>query len=150
MRAVSFLPFFIFGTIWKEIGLKPTKKYLWLCLTIICIIFISVQDLFDENVLYGVTGDPMQRIIFYSVAFTWIIFLMVWMPNREISKTVSRIGQNTLPVFLFHGLIIKTVFTFINPEFGLFNMVICIVSSLLLCVVLAQEKLTNLLLLKRK
>lgn len=144
-RVITFFPYFVLGTIWREMNFKITKKYLLLVLVAICSVFISVQNFIDINVLYGIIGSPSQRLINYIIAFIWIIFLMAWIPNTEISRTISNVGRNTLPIFLFHGLVIKTVFTFWEPTYGAFNIVICITFSVVLCLLFAHDKLTKVL-----
>ena len=150
MRAVTFLPYFIFGTIWKEAKLNIRGKYIWLVFVVVCSIYVSIQHIIDVNVMYGVSGSPLQRTIVYLIATIWIIFLMSWMPNRELSKTISKVGQNTLSIFLLHGLIIKVVSSFWQPQYGFINVIICIASAIVLCIMFGQEKLTKVLSLKFK
>ena len=149
-RAVTFLPYFIFGMIWKEADLHPGNKHFWLILACASGVFMSVQKYIIPDVLYGVTGTPLQRAINYITACIWIMFLMSWTPDRELSPTISRVGRNTLPVFLFHGLVIKVLFTFWEPSYGLLNILMCFGVSVLLCIALAHDKLTKLLMFNIK
>lgn len=74
-----------------------------------CIIW--QQDNFRVSWLYGSRSyeagryTALERIQFYLFAVMWISFLFGFLPDRKIR--LSRIGQNSMYVYLLHGFLIK-------------------------------------------
>lgn len=77
-----------------------------------CIIW--QQDVYRVSWLYGSrsyeTGrySAMERIQFTLFAVMWIVFLIGLIPDRKTCYT--KIGQNSLVIYLLHGFMIKILF----------------------------------------
>lgn len=69
------------------------------------------QDIYRVSWLYGSRSyeagkyTALERVQFYLFAIMWIAFLFGLIPDRE--NRLSRIGRNSMYVYLLHGFIIK-------------------------------------------
>jgi fucose 4-O-acetylase-like acetyltransferase len=53
----------------------------------------------------GTYGEKLKLVIML-IAFVWLLALVCVTPNKKISF-LTRLGQNTFPVFLCHGFVVK-------------------------------------------
>lgn len=125
-RFFVFQPWFIIGyychkySILNRVNLTG-KKYFLILLASIIMVGVSIWIIVNENVslqlLYGsypyrkANGTIWTRTKTFFMALSWIVFLFAGMRpilNRRII-CATRIGQNTLPVFLLHGFIVKMI-----------------------------------------
>ncbi len=60
--------------------------------------FLGSEDYADVNAF-------LMRIVGWCMAFFWIMILLIWVPERRI-PCLSRIGQNTMSVYLLHAVIL--------------------------------------------
>lgn len=122
-RFFCFLPFFVSG---YYVGNKPQSlqhsakkgsKWLLFFLCLIVVIFaqhfvLSDPESFTRQVLYGsysYAGGRFtwkQRLILLLLGAAWIVVLFAIASDRKI-PIVSAIGGNTLPIFLFHGFVVR-------------------------------------------
>lgn len=122
-RFFCFLPFFIAGffsghdpLILRERVVKKTKGLIFLFCLIFLIIaecfILSDAEAFSRKVLYGSYSYTRaeftweQRAVLHATAFAWIGVLFIGIPGKKL-PIISTIGKNTLPVFLFHGFVIR-------------------------------------------
>lgn len=128
-RFFVFLPWFLLGhSLRKSDCALPEKARIPASLLSICVIILSVPFLMHENIpddllyassAYSVSGGTVwMRLAVSLIALSWICFLFfVLKPrlNRKIPLLTS-IGQNTWPIFLLHGFIVKAL-PVVFPEF---------------------------------
>lgn len=154
-RIITFLPFFLLGYYEKQLRIftrmrRKSGKYGKAAAGLLAGILIVLISVFHEQIndqwflgtrSYGEGGGTWYiRLIIYIVAFLWIGVLMILMPGREI-PFVDKIGRNTLPVYLIHGLIIHS-FEYIPVYLVLKgNITANIILAVVLTVVLARNSL---------
>lgn len=123
-RFFVFLPFFVAGYYAGHRGegftalcfTKQTKAILFASCALFLLLaerfILSHPEQFTNNVLYGSYGygkaghSWMHRGLLMAVGFAWVVFLFFTVSSRKI-PVISVLGKNSLPVFLFHGAIIK-------------------------------------------
>ncbi|MBP5446295.1 MAG: acyltransferase family protein [Acholeplasmatales bacterium] len=121
-RFVSFLPYFICGFYAKKIlslkEIKIEKKYniiiklSFLCLTICSIIIIILKKNITAQMLYGSYPykglyNPFIKLIIIFCAISWIGFFIFTIRFNKKIPFLTRIGGNTISIFLLHGFIVK-------------------------------------------
>lgn len=122
-RFFCYLPFFVAG---YYLGHRPKERPLSggkpakAAALAACVLFLLLAEahvlgnpeLFRRNVLYGSYSYAAEsytwaeRALLQGVGFGWIALLFLVMPGKKL-PVVSLIGGNTLPVFLFHGFLIR-------------------------------------------
>lgn len=128
-RFLVFQPWFVLGFYCRreekreKISLSPWQRGI---IGIVCLLLISLSVWFlqkksvPSTVLYGsysysyVGHTVGMRAATMVIALVWIVFLFVvvrHLLNRRIFL-ITHIGQNTLPIFLLHGFVVKAI-----PEF---------------------------------
>lgn len=128
-RFFTFFPFFLAG---YYIGhdcdfINKIKTYTckcWFKILNIISIFVACFYLWKNKeissfVLYGTYSYSvakygiLTKFMLLLIAFLWIIFLFFVLPymNRKI-PFISRIGSNTLPIFLLHGFFVKLIYKY--------------------------------------
>lgn len=122
-RFFVFQPFFIAGLYYRnhEPVLRKAlgKGRLWYrlagCLLPVIATIILLSSEISRNMLYGSyayikTGSTLwTRLALLCIGFVWIVFLVGSLGkllNRKL-PLLTALGQNTLPVFLLHGFIIR-------------------------------------------
>lgn len=120
-RIFSFLPFFLVGyyghknkeraVIWYS-EWKTKAKFMTLLVAVLILAVFWFQRShihsawFLGTLSFGVSHFHITtRIWTMALVFFWIVFLLVWMPSMHVG-ILSRIGKNTLPVYLLHTFII--------------------------------------------
>ncbi len=144
-RSFTFLPFFLAGFYLSKTKKMPQKNRLTLPLSglfaLLCSFYIINNNDITKQVLYGSYSyekagyHPLIKAILLICGFAWIVFLLSAVPNKRI-PFISLFGQNTLPIFLLHGFLIKLaqkyeVFTFSGIQnlllaFALSLVIICL------------------------
>ena len=146
-RIIVFFPWFLLGVYFrKNDGFRLfSGKKIWLCLAGVAALIPAVWSmgfLTEQKVpvglLYGsysysaVNQTPQMRAILMGIALIWIVFLCVFSRlflSRKL-PVITHIGQNTLPVFLLHGFIVKAIGKFC-PEwadsFGKVMLISCLI-----------------------
>lgn len=123
-RFFVFLPWFLLGyyckknNLLEQLSYKPQRQFfvLFTSVAIITIIVIFVRTI-PNGLLYGsysyssCGGALWMRGIVSIMSFAAILFLCVGMRPYLSRKLVliTNIGQNTWPIFLLHGFVIKAV-----------------------------------------
>ncbi len=100
---------------WKGGSRKLVSIFLTLGI-VLSSAFLYIKDV-PNSILYGsysyaeLDGAIFVRGLVLLTAFIWISFIILVIRPRAGKKIpiISRIGQNTLPVFLMHGFIVKLV-----------------------------------------
>lgn len=123
-RIVYFYPFFLAGTMFsgswvaKMRGFRRRKLILavgfptlLLLLFVLCRYAQTIQ-IFYGRYSYAVMGlesleGILTRIISYAVSFAFTFAFMMLLPGKE--RKFSYMGQRTLPVYIFHGLLFQTL-----------------------------------------
>ena len=119
-RMLVLFPFFIIGVWLREyseyLEKKSTKWGIGLAFVvlIICVILVwrfhkSINNIWLYNsVSYYSAGYHMGiRLGILILAAIMISCLLILIPNYSIGGGVSYLGQNTMPVYLLHGLIVR-------------------------------------------
>lgn len=127
-RFFVFQPWFVLGFYCRKHAV-PEKlsggKWYW-PITILSTVLVAVSVLalpvlkLPNNLLYGSyaysasNGTLWMRAVTMGMAFGWLLYLFVAMKpllNRPI-PCITSIGQNTLPIFLLHGFVVRAVAMF--------------------------------------
>ncbi|WP_307287213.1 acyltransferase family protein [Bacillus sp. SORGH_AS_0510] len=154
-RTFVFFPYFLLGFLLNEDQLKRiirTKYSLPIGLIIIAGTLIYFGTAFPKDAVPWLLGDTsyanmggknisdgLIRGIQYVLTLIVVFSFMVLIPSVQFK--VTKIGERTLYVYLFHGFIIKTIQTIIpeknvNPILG--NYLILIIVSLIICLILGS------------
>lgn len=118
-RILVFLPFFLAGMYWHRISdimergnCKGIRIFLIIVAAIILIsVSYGAQEI-NRNWMYEATSyarshyGPGFRSLHMISGMLITIAAMYWIPNRKW-KIISYLGQHTMPVFLFHGFVVK-------------------------------------------
>ena len=123
-RFFVFQPWFLLGYYCKKnnllerLSLQPKRRFLVLfsSVAIIAILFSSVGSI-PNGLLYGsysyssCEGPLQMRVMAWIMSFAVILFLCVGMRPYLSRKLIliTNIGQNTWPIFLLHGFVVKAV-----------------------------------------
>ena len=121
-RFLVFQPWFILGFYCRKYGFleKISKKMrifatlgatLLVCGSILLLYMAQIPDqLLFGSYAYQLIGAKMwMRLVSFFIAFGWIVYLFVGIRpllNRNLGL-ITRMGQNTWPVFLLHGFMVS-------------------------------------------
>lgn len=124
-RFFVFQPWFLLGLYCKKNGFLETisvhSKRRFIVMVSAAVILLSVLLLcgmhIPNGLLYGAVsyqksgGALWMRVAISLVSLAWIVFLFAAVKQYVNKKVtiVTNIGQNTWPVFLLHGFIVKAV-----------------------------------------
>lgn len=151
-RILTFLPFFVIGHLYGAQlfqQLKSDIKYRWFGVAILAlVVFISMSGKVSHAWLYGsfsfaqMAIDPwigsVKRLLIFilSLAGVFALFTLTpWFRNKWMS-----LGQHTLPIYLLHGFVVILATRYIPfPNTFTFNLLFCILLSLLTCWMLKQN-----------
>ncbi len=122
-RFFGFLPFFVFGYYLRTEPLIQNLKKITLPVKLLLgVIFggaifflemlilktplVSIWDTYYAFPYVQTNGGWKARVILLAVGFLWIGIFFVITPKNKI-PVISKIGANTFPIYIFHGLIVK-------------------------------------------
>ncbi len=122
-RFLGFLPFFVLGYYLQGVSFGEKIKKWSLSLKILFTAFlgfiiafaeffivktphITILDMYFSHPYYQTSGGAFARLMLLAVGFLWIGFLFMITPKKPL-PIISKIGENTFPVYIFHGIIIK-------------------------------------------
>lgn len=121
-RTIAFFPFFFAGVCIKTlyydkfegIVLSPPKMLkIIACVAVsvcVAVLFIFRWDLknrwFYQSTPYKQPYEVFIRAAILVCAVSFIIFLLVFIPKKKV-PFLSYIGQNTMPIFLMHGFVVR-------------------------------------------
>lgn len=125
-RFFTFLPYFVLGFYYKKIfgnnfdsifKSQKNKNIVRLVFALLCIfaaIIIAFYDKINALVLYGsysyVVGyGPFIRLILLYCSLCWIGFFMITLRVNRNIPLITRVGANTIGVYLLHGFVIRIV-----------------------------------------
>lgn len=95
----------------------------------------AAYDKWDYNV--GI------RILSFACATVFLRFLCVCMPNRRI-RFITRLGQNTMPVFLLHGFVMRFLKYYPVPALNQYPIIGGMTLIIILLYVLSSEPVRKL------
>ena len=127
-RMVALFPMFILGYYcrgryreithwWDKQGTKGHRFFKVILLLVVLAGFFILYLFREENshkwlywkYPYGKKGGGiLNRASLLAFAVICLCVFIIWIPDRKL-PLLTRIGQNTLPVYLLHGFIIKTM-----------------------------------------
>lgn len=123
-RFFVYLPWFLLGYYARryEAALLPwLKKHrdllLALCvlIAVFSLFYLHLAD-FDSDALYGSYPyekkgySLLHRLLFFFIGLGWTgLLLLIFSRQRRRIPALTTLGQNTLPVFLLHGFVIKAI-----------------------------------------
>lgn len=126
-RFFVFQPWFLMGYYCKKTGMisyLSQKKAVRIVVLIISVTTILVltpicirmtnRFLYGENDYMLTGGEPWMRFILHIVAFSWISLLFIGIKPyvNKIIPLITKIGQNTLPIYLLHSFPEKYIDTY--------------------------------------
>lgn len=142
-RTICFFPFFIYGNLYKKNNSNNKqlhKNIIFIFFIIISTILISF-NIININMLlmypYYSIYDILLRIIIFITAISFINLFIKITPTNKI-KLITRFGNNTLSIYLFHRIIpiiiMSICFNYTNnnlyiPLFIIISLLICITFS---------------------
>lgn len=118
-RTVVFFPFFVLGFYSKKFNyfkniknLKNQIFSLFSVLIILSILFIfrekiNVEWFYGSFNYYDLNYNPIIRLCIYIIAIIWLFFFKLFIPNTK--NIISKIGKNSLSVYLLHYLIVYLI-----------------------------------------
>ncbi len=158
-RVFVFLPFYLWGYYEKKNQMLRTLRNSGhpFCIrgvaaavgVALVLLFCLFQSRIVSKNFYGTepfdnAGMFVGRVFFWMTAALWILILVIWVPDRKLGY-LGTIGRNTLPVYLFHSLVILALAA--TPLKGVMEeklfLMICL--SAVLTVILAWNRLEMLL-----
>ena len=122
-RTIAFLPFFLLGYYHSLLFTPKTVEEFHTPHVLTCIIIIMLALEFVLNTLhfpftallycysYFSSGSILIRMLSEASGLCWIYILFRFIPNKKI-WFLTDLGQNTMPVYLLHGFIVKTIWHF--------------------------------------
>lgn len=147
-RIIVFLPFFLLGyySSFLEKGkiipsLLSRKIYIPLAIAFAIMgSYVIVKLNIPKRILYGSydyesgKGNLWMRLIIYMVALIWIWMLRIVVSDKKI-PFITRIGQNTLVIFLMHGFVVKLLKKYEVFHYQLGGNIILMVISVLAIII---------------
>lgn len=123
-RFFVFQPWFLLGYYCKKNGILESlsarskiRFRIMLVSALIIVLYAPFYINMPAGLLYGsypyssCGGTPWMRAIVSLISFSWILFLFVGVKpylNKPLIL-LTRIGQNTWPIFLLHGFFVKAI-----------------------------------------
>ena len=159
-RIFVYLPFFALGYFVKKydwnfkLRNNGLKCMLVLVLIIINILMFKYRNEIDVQWFYGYTGyeqlrfNPGIRFLIYVVAFLWILFFINFIPNKI--TFLSKIGRNSLCVYLPHYMIVYAIATFGLIKINNHPTVMCFIYATLLTFILSRDFIKNIFIKNKK
>ena len=141
-RFFTFLPYFVAGVYLPQLP-TPQRKYRLPALAVVCILsaYLLLHPELTGEMLYGAYNyaalgyGVVEKLLFFLTACAWIaLLLQLPLPDRPL-PLLTDIGQNTLPVYLLHGFVVRLVGQYCRlslPAWGCFLTALGL-SALLLC-----------------
>jgi fucose 4-O-acetylase-like acetyltransferase len=123
---------------------KAFVKFFCVVAVVLAALYIWDSSTINNEMLYGRasyqdgTYGEKLKIVVMLIAFVWLLAFLYLTPGKKI-PFITRLGQNTFPVFLCHGFVVKylaeyTIFTYGTK----LNLLISAGIALLLVVVLGN------------
>ncbi len=112
------------------------------------LIYMIINFPFNKYMLYGSYSyasahyNPAIKIFIYALSMIWILSLLMLLPKQKI-PIVSHIGMNTLPIYILHGFILKSIGT-LNYDFAL-NIIISLSASLIIILVFGNKYVSKII-----
>lgn len=146
-RFFSFLPFFVMGYYAKSardkiLSSKSTgKTLLFIAGAISLVVYFRkfchiTPETFFGAYSYSELGNGITtKIIIQAIALFWIMFFMVVFVPRMNYKIplITTIGKNTLPIYVFHGFIVRVIGKEVpRSEFLLYDVILVAVVTVVL------------------
>lgn len=153
-RVVYYLPFFLMGYYTNEIVLAKAKKIpvmisaAWFAVLLLMTVWLTSSHIIKYDFLYfnqsykllniGLAQGAVMRVITYIVAIISIACFISVTPAHQMK--ISRIGENTINIYLFHGYFITILGLLIpNWDFTIINVLILIAFPMLITVLLSVK-----------
>lgn len=143
-RIVVFFPFFLLGYYSREFEDDKrlsdilSKKWLVIAEVILAVSgsLLIIKQKIPNKILYGSysyetgKGQWWMRLLIYIVALFWIGVFTNIVSGRKLT-VITSYGQNTLPIFLMHGFVVKLLKRYDFFKYGLYmNMLfVCIITA---------------------
>ena len=147
-RFFVFLPFFILGyyyqLIIRNILNNNKTKRIALILGIVCTVIGEIYIYYNSvpkaalfgSYCYGESqGCLLDRFVFLLTGLSWIV-LFKCLTSCKPLPIISVIGRNTMPIFLFHGFVIRALsaINFFVFPIGMNLMISCIFALLIMLI----------------
>ena len=158
-RVFVFLPFYLWGYYesknqilrrfrrWKYFGIARAGAI------VAAAVLIIGFCLFDNRIVaknfYGTeqfldVGMIIGRAFAWATSILWILILIIWVPERKLGY-LGIIGSRTLPVYLFHSLVILILVRTPLGDMMNGNLLMLLILSAVLTIVLSWGKLETFL-----
>lgn len=169
-RVVAFYPFFLLGYYCKREYLHYLRdninKYIGLIIFVLVlsvgVVFLNKmecflhQDNLFKNILYlkdsydvylvNETIGALIRIVLYILQILMILLMFSFISSKE--GMLSKIGQNTLFIYLTHGIVIKCLRKIFIKEAIITNpiciLICCVIAAIMYCFILSLSPIKKL------
>lgn len=161
-RTLSYFPFILVGYYFKRSGksldsIKLSSLALFCALLVIAVTFIGLSGIFSPILLFGsysvanLYSNLLVVLIFkyYFQVVALIVFLVLItvIPDKQFKFSI--IGQQTLPIYLYHGLLIYALnmvgfFGYIEPLGTILSLIVDILLTILIIIILKNRKVISL------
>lgn len=154
-RTVVFAPVFYLGYFSKKYSWfngNKNIKFLKVILSIlICVIILSVyhfRNIINIEWFYGYSSyslleyNPIIRLLIYVISIIWILFFKLFIPNKK--TIISKVGKNSLSVYLLHYIIIFFIVNKTNLlKIGSYPILNCLIIAIAITCFLSQNWINN-------
>ena len=152
-RTIVFFPFFLLGFFSKKANFKPlsSKTLYKICMFFLAILIAVFIFIFRNTInvmwAYGshyysfLEYNAMIRLIIYIIAVLWLFIFNALIPN--IKCFISKIGKNTISIYLFHYFIVYSIFKCSFFENIKHTTIICAVLACIITIILSFDFLTK-------
>lgn len=114
-RFFTFLPYFVLGTILRQVNLERLLKsgifrIITFAIAMTTCVFLCKQGLVSVQALYGsysyagADNSFITRTLLLFAGINWIFFFLCYVPQQRL-PLVSSVGKYTLIPYLMHGFI---------------------------------------------
>ena len=155
-RIITFFPFFLLGYFQKKYEHnilefnknQKIKLFIYILMTISAVIYF-VLNISKANIrcFYGAFSyNNMGYNIWFKLMWIMLSISIIFLlnniaPNKKI-KCISKVGSNTLSIYLIHGIIVRMIEKYGCVIFGdniIINLVICIIIATVLLLILGND-----------
>ncbi len=158
-RTLCLLPFFVMGYYQEQINLfdfiKKYQKIIYLLVFIITIWFLFNQGYFSYKDTYlkynyyaysNILTCFKKRCLLYIIFLIFSAFILLIVPKKK--TLLSTIGNKSLPIYLIHGVMLKTIFHYglyiDNKIIGtILNYILVFIISIIISIIFVSYKKFN-------
>nr|WP_317357757.1 acyltransferase family protein [uncultured Tyzzerella sp.] len=157
-RTITFLPYFLAGyffddTLIEKLRKKPKLPFIFVIISVALVaIYFSTSDLIPVEILwldrpfinlnYSMKLGLIIRILLYGIGFLMTFTLLNLITEKKCF--LSKLGKNTLSVYLLHIFLIGAFFGISrNISNNILNLILCTIVSIITTYILSTNPVNN-------